>query len=150
MQAGYQVAWLPSYGPEMRGGTANCHVRISDTEIGSPLVAESDVLIAMNRPSLEKFEHELEPGGLLLYDSRLITIKPTRTDIDIIAIPATEIADAHRLHEVGQHGDARRLREEDRHPRSRIRDRGLPSFIKAKRTIPLNQQAIEKGAAFVR
>jgi 2-oxoisovalerate ferredoxin oxidoreductase beta subunit len=149
MQAGYQVAWLPSYGPEMRGGTANCHVRISDTEIGSPLVAESDVLIAMNRPSLEKFEHELKPGGLLLYDSHLITVKPTRTDVEVVAIPATEIADG-----IGSTKSANMVMLGAYVKKTGILDlasvsEALPSFIKAKRTIPLNQQAIEKGAAFV-
>ena len=88
MDAGKEVTWIPSYGPEMRGGTANCHVRISDVEIGSPLVAESDVLIAMNRPSLEKFEGDIRPGGLLMYDSSLIDISPTRTDVEIVKIPA--------------------------------------------------------------
>lgn len=149
MQAGYQVAWLPSYGPEMRGGTANCHVRISDTEIGSPLVAESDVLIAMNRPSLEKFEHEIKPGGLLMYDNSLITVKPTRTDIEIIAIPATEIADG-----IGSTKSANMVMLGAYVKKTGILDlasvsEALPSFIKAKKTIPLNQQAIEKGATFV-
>ncbi len=149
MQAGYQVAWLPSYGPEMRGGTANCHVRISDVEIGSPLVAEADVLIAMNRPSLEKFEHELKPGGLLFYDSSLITIKPTRSDIEVIAVPATEVADA-----IGSTKSANMVMLGAYVKKTGILDlasvvEALPTFIKAKRTIPLNQQALNKGAEYV-
>jgi 2-oxoisovalerate ferredoxin oxidoreductase beta subunit len=149
MQAGYQVAWLPSYGPEMRGGTANCHVRISDVEIGSPLVAEADVLIAMNRPSLEKFEHEVKPGGLLFYDSSLITIKPTRSDIEVIAVPATEIADA-----IGSTKSANMVMLGAYVKKTGILDlasvvEALPTFIKAKRTIPLNQQALNKGAEYV-
>ncbi|MBN1551453.1 2-oxoacid:acceptor oxidoreductase family protein [bacterium] len=88
----YNVAWLPSYGPEMRGGTAHCHVTISEKPIGSPLVTNSTVCIAMNKPSQEKFEKELVPGGLLIRNSSMIDIAPERTDIEILSIPATEIA----------------------------------------------------------
>jgi 2-oxoisovalerate ferredoxin oxidoreductase beta subunit len=93
MRAGRQVSWLPSYGPEMRGGTANCHVIISDKPIGSPLVSETDVLIAMNRPSLEKFQPEVRRGGVILYDSSLISGVALRDDLQVIPLPATEIAD---------------------------------------------------------
>ncbi len=93
MHAGRQVSWLPSYGPEMRGGTANCHVIISDKPIGSPLVSETDVLIAMNRPSLEKFQPEVRQGGLILYDRSLISGVAFREDVQVAAVPATELAD---------------------------------------------------------
>jgi 2-oxoisovalerate ferredoxin oxidoreductase beta subunit len=93
MRAGRQVSWLPSYGPEMRGGTANCHVMISDQPIGSPLVSETDVLVAMNRPSLEKFQSDVCPGGLILYDSSLISGVTLRENVRVIAVPATKIAD---------------------------------------------------------
>jgi Pyruvate/2-oxoacid:ferredoxin oxidoreductase gamma subunit len=93
MRAGRQVSWLPSYGPEMRGGTANCHVIISDKAIGSPLVSETDVLIAMNRPSLEKFQPDVRLGGVILYDSSLISGVALRDDLRVIPLPATEIAD---------------------------------------------------------
>jgi 2-oxoisovalerate ferredoxin oxidoreductase beta subunit len=93
MRQGLHVSWLPSYGPEMRGGTANCHVNISTTPIGSPLVSAPSVLIAMNKPSLEKFESEVMTGGLIIYDSSLIDRAPERGDVDVIALPATEIAD---------------------------------------------------------
>jgi 2-oxoisovalerate ferredoxin oxidoreductase beta subunit len=93
MLAGYHVSWLPSYGPEMRGGTANCHVNIRDIEVGSPMVSDPTVLIALNRPSLEKFEPDMRPGGLLIYDTSLIDIEPSRTDLDILPIPATKMAD---------------------------------------------------------
>lgn len=89
----YHVSWLPSYGPEMRGGTANCHVNIRDIEVGSPVVSNPTVLIAMNRPSLEKFEADVITGGLIIYDTSLIEIEPTRTDVEILRLPATEIAD---------------------------------------------------------
>ncbi len=93
MRQGLHVSWLPSYGPEMRGGTANCQVNISASEIGSPLVSIPTVLIAMNNPSLDKFEAEVDPAGLIIYDSSLIDHAPTRTDVESLAIPATEIAD---------------------------------------------------------
>lgn len=93
MRAGRQVSWLPSYGPEMRGGTANCHVIISDQAIGSPLVSETDVLLAMNRPSLEKFQAEVVAGGTILYNESLISEVQLRDDVEVIAIPATALAE---------------------------------------------------------
>ncbi|MCL4426610.1 MAG: 2-oxoacid:acceptor oxidoreductase family protein [Firmicutes bacterium] len=92
MLEGRKVSWLPSYGPEMRGGTANCSVVISDTEVGSPVVTEPTSLIVMNRPSLDRFEGWLKPGGLLLYNSSLIDVKPRRADVRVIAIPTNEVA----------------------------------------------------------
>ena len=92
MKHGYHVSWIPSYGPEMRGGTANCHVNICDEPIGSPLVTHPTVLIALNRPSLDKFEDEVESGGLIIYDSSLIDREPKRKDVELIALPATAMA----------------------------------------------------------
>jgi 2-oxoglutarate ferredoxin oxidoreductase subunit gamma len=89
---GKQVSWLPSYGPEMRGGTANCQVAVSDEPIGSPILNKADVVIAMNGPSFEKFENTIVPNGIMIYDSALITNKPSRTDIRYIGIPATQFA----------------------------------------------------------
>ena len=86
------VSWIPSYGPEMRGGTANCAVVISTESIGSPIVTEPTTLIVMNRPSLDRFEQAVRPGGLLIYNSSLIDREPRRTDIRIIAVPAVEMA----------------------------------------------------------
>lgn len=86
------VSWLPSYGPEMRGGTASCSVIISDEEVGSPIISEPDVLIAMNLPSFEKFEPTVKAGGIVIADSSLIETKSTRTDIDVHYIPATALA----------------------------------------------------------
>lgn len=94
MRQGYQVSWLPSYGPEMRGGTAHCHVNLSAEPIGSPLISHPSVLIAMNQPSLVKFEPEVASGGLIIYDSSLIEKGPTRADVEVIALPATAMADA--------------------------------------------------------
>jgi len=86
------VSFLPSYGPEMRGGTSNCHVIISDEPIGSPILNSATVVMAMNRPSLDKFESYLEPGGILLMDSSLVNREPNRKDIKVFPIPATQIA----------------------------------------------------------
>ena len=80
---GKQVSWLPSYGPEMRGGTANCSVIISDEPIGSPIVDKPDVLVAMNLPSLEKYENEVVSGGKIFVDSTMIDKKVDRTDVDV-------------------------------------------------------------------
>jgi len=92
MREDLQVSWIPSYGPEMRGGTANCHVKLSRDTIGSPLVTHSTVLVAMNRPSLEKFENDVIEGGIILWDSSLIDVEPKREDVVRIPIPATELA----------------------------------------------------------
>ncbi|MEF9895344.1 MAG: 2-oxoacid:acceptor oxidoreductase family protein [Clostridia bacterium] len=92
MLDGKEVTWMPSYGPEMRGGSANCAVVISDEPVGSPKVEDADVVIAMNKPSLALFEKNLVPGGALLYNSSLIDIAPSRTDIKVVAVPCNEIA----------------------------------------------------------
>ena len=87
-----QVSWLPSYGPEMRGGTANCNVILSETPVGSPIVNTPDVLIAMNLPSLEKYVDSVVPGGQIYLDSSLIDAKVSRTDVEVFYIPATQMA----------------------------------------------------------
>ncbi|MCL2706943.1 MAG: 2-oxoacid:acceptor oxidoreductase family protein [Dehalococcoidia bacterium] len=92
-----EVSWLPSYGPEMRGGTANCSVILSDERIGSPIVSAPDILICMNLPALDKFEPAMARGGLLFYDSSLISRKPERCDISAFEIPATQIATDHQM-----------------------------------------------------
>ena len=89
---GKEVSWLPSYGPEMRGGTANCHVMIADKEIGSPIVVNPSVLVAMNLPSLVKFESTVKPEGVIIIDSSLIDREAERDDVTKIKIPATQIA----------------------------------------------------------
>ncbi len=91
------VSWLPSYGPEMRGGTANCSVCLSDQPIGSPLVLTPDALIAMNLPSYDKFIDKVVPGGVAVIDSSLIDKKCERTDIKCFYVPATELAQTENL-----------------------------------------------------
>lgn len=87
-----QVSWLPSYGPEMRGGTANCNVILSEEPVGSPIVTSPDVLIAMNLPSLQKYVDAVVPGGQIYVDSTLIAEKVERTDVEVYYIPATKMA----------------------------------------------------------
>ncbi len=93
MDAGKQVTWIPSYGPEMRGGTANCTVVIADQEIGSPLVKNPPLVIALNLPSFDKYEHEMQAGGTLVVNQSMVDRGAKRTDIHAIFVPANEIAE---------------------------------------------------------
>lgn len=150
MEAGYNVSWIPSYGPEMRGGTANCHVNLSKNRVGSPLVSRPTVLVAMNLPSLDKFEGLVVPGGLIIYDSSLINRAPNRNDVEVLAIPATELADKLGNTRVanmiifGAYIEYTGVLSKD----SVIN--ALPNFLKKKTMVPLNKMAIEKGIEFVR
>ena len=94
---GKEVSWLPSYGPEMRGGTANCSVCISDQPIGSPLVTSPEVLVAMNAPSFDKFIDTVAPGGKVIIDSSLIDRKNPREDVSLYAVPATALSNEKGL-----------------------------------------------------
>ena len=89
---GKNVSWLPSYGPEKRGGTANCSVIISDDPVGSPIVSEPNCLVAMNLPSLRRYENSVVPGGMILVDSTLINEKVERDDVSVFYVPATKMA----------------------------------------------------------
>ena len=93
MLVGKHVSWLPSYGPEMRGGTANCSVIVSDNEVASPLVDMADVIVAMNLPSLDKFESHVRPGGVLVINSSIIERKSVRDDITVVYCDANNIAE---------------------------------------------------------
>ncbi len=95
MMEGKYVSHIPSYGAEMRGGTANCSVVISDEEVASPVIEHPDICIALNTPSLLKFEPKIRKGGLLIYNSSLITEKPSRSDIVVVALDANGIAEKH-------------------------------------------------------
>lgn len=97
MLIGKEVTWLPSYGPEMRGGTANCSVILSDEQIGSPIVTCPDILVCMNLPSLDKYEGQMKAGGMLFLDSSLIDRQVLRTDIKTFYIPATKLADDNEM-----------------------------------------------------
>ena len=93
MDAGKAVTWIPSYGPEMRGGTANCTVVIADEEIGSPVVKNPDLALAMNLPSLDKYESMVKPGGVLVVNESMVDRPATRTDITVVSIPCNKIAE---------------------------------------------------------
>lgn len=98
---GKEVSWLPSYGPEMRGGTANCSVCLSDDPIGSPLVVTPDVLMVMNLPSLDKFIDSVVPGGLVIIDSSIVDKKVSRKDVNVAYIDATRLAEDNDLKGMG-------------------------------------------------
>lgn len=149
MQAGYHVSWIPSYGPEMRGGTANCNVNLSDRKIGSPLVSRPTVLIAFNLPSLDKFESKVEKGGLIFYNQSMIDRQVQRNDVESIAIPATEMAE-----KIGDARVANMFVLGAYAQRTAVLDQqtlidSLPHFIKRKNLIPLNQKAIKEGAKWM-
>jgi 2-oxoglutarate ferredoxin oxidoreductase subunit gamma len=142
-----EVTWMPSYGPEMRGGTANCIVIVSDSRISSPIVTVFDTVIALNQPSLEKFEKAVKPGGILLYDSTSIIVPPTRTDIRIVPIAAGEEAvnmkNSRVLNMIVLGAFIERARVVD-----------IASIMKAMRKVlperyhhllPLNEQALRRG-----
>ena len=97
MMEGKEVSWLPSYGPEMRGGTANCSVIVSDEPVGSPIVSKPNILMVMNLPSLDKYENDVKAGGKIFVDSSLIGRKVNRTDVDVYYVPATQLASDNGL-----------------------------------------------------
>jgi 2-oxoglutarate ferredoxin oxidoreductase subunit gamma len=92
MRAGREVTWLPAYGPEMRGGTCNCTVVLSDRPIGSPISKSPHGLVVLNLPSLDKFEAAVRPGGIIVVNTSLISRLPQRTDVRVVAVPANEVA----------------------------------------------------------
>ena len=145
-----EVSWIPSYGPEMRGGTANCMVQLKHKEIGSPVISRPDVLFAFNRPSLEKFEADVKPGGLIIYDSSLIDSPPAREDVTILGIPATKLADElgntriANMVTVGAFLEITGLLEKESVVKA------MPSFITRERLISLNEKAVNKGMEFVK
>ena len=142
-----QVSWLPSYGPEMRGGTANCSVVISDSPVGSPIITSPDVLIAMNLPSLQKFVDAVVPGGIIILDSTLIDAKVERTDVKVFYIPATQMAkDAGFSTLANMILTGKVLKETDALTFEGNRET-LESFIPAKKAslIDINCQALQTG-----
>lgn len=101
MDVGKEISWLPSYGPEMRGGTANCSVCISDDKIGSPLVTSPDILAVMNTPSFDRFESKVKSGGIIFADSAMTERETVREDVEFHKIPASELADKNGLTGMG-------------------------------------------------
>ena len=151
MVEGKEIAWMPSYGPEMRGGTANCITILSSKKISSPILSSFDTVIALNQPSMDKFSARVKPGGLLLYESGTILQPSTRTDIDIVGIPAT--SEAIRLNNprimnmimLGAYIYLRNVVQVD--SVLEALKKVLPE--KYHHTLPLNQQALERGEELV-
>lgn len=147
------VSWLPSYGPEMRGGTANCNVIISSDAVGSPVVIDSTSAIVMNRPSLDKFEPLVVPGGKLFVNSSLIDTKTKREDIEVYYVPANEIADkignprVANMVMLGAFLEATKAVEVDT-----ILNRAFTAVFGENRSdlLPINKEALEKGAEVVK
>ncbi|MGI6663862.1 MAG: 2-oxoacid:acceptor oxidoreductase family protein [Christensenellaceae bacterium] len=151
LDEGKNVSWLPSYGPEMRGGTANCSVVVSDEEVGSPVVVQPDCVVVMNRPSLEKFEHTIAPGGKLFINSSIIDVKAAREDIDVYYIPASEIANELGNARVANMVMLGALLAETAvvSPKTAIACLARSFGERRAHLIPVNEEALEKGAAAV-
>ena len=149
---GREVTWMPAYGPEQRGGTANVTVIVSDKPISSPIVDSYDTAVILNQQSLDKFECKVKPGGTLIYDPYGIHHKPTRTDITIIPVNATEAAiemgnsKTYNMILLGALLKARPLMEDD------AVIRGLRKTLPERHhhLIPLNQEAITRGKSLVK
>ena len=142
-----EVTWLPSYGPEMRGGTASCSVIISDDPIGSPLVPNPDVLIAMNLPSLDKFEDAVVPGGMIFCDSSLIGREVKRTDVKAFPIPATKMASDEGVTTLANMiVMGKMLKETNMFPAETI-DKTLGKVVSARKQslLEMNKKAIQMG-----
>ena len=150
MVQGKQLSWLPSYGPEMRGGTANCSVILSDTPVGSPIITNPDVLVAMNLPSLQKFVDTVVPGGVIILDSTLIDAKVERTDVKVCYVPATQMAkDAGFSTLANMILTGKVLKESDAVAFDGNKET-LEAFIPAKKAnlIDINCQALQAGYDF--
>lgn len=153
MTEGKNVSWLPSYGPEMRGGTANCNVIISSDKVGSPIVIDSTSAIVMNKPSLDKFEDLVVENGRLFINSSLIDRKATREDLEVYYVPANEIADeignprVANMVMLGAYLEATGVVEVDT-----ILNKAFQAVFGESKAhlLPINKEALEKGAELVR
>lgn len=146
---GRELSWLPSYGPEMRGGTANCSICLSDEPIGSPLVTNPNVLVAMNRPSLDKFIGDVEPGGVVLLDSSLIDVKVERDDVSVHYVPASKLAEENGLKGLANIILVGKLFKEVGFCSAETLDNALQKCIPARKAsmLDFNRKAIEIGSA---
>ncbi|MCL6466664.1 MAG: 2-oxoacid:acceptor oxidoreductase family protein [candidate division WOR-3 bacterium] len=146
MKMGKEVVWLPSYGPEMRGGTANCTVIIADEPIASPIIAHPRDTVVMNRPSLEKFCPTQKPGGVAVVNSSLINIRPNRDDILIVEVPANEIAiqagssRSANMVMLGAYAGATKIV-----PLNMVLEQVKEEFEKRPKLIPVNLKCVEQG-----
>ena len=144
------ISWLPSYGPEMRGGTANCSVVLSDMPVGSPIITAPDVLVAMTLPSLQKFVDTVVPGGKIFVDSTLIDAKVERTDVEVFYIPATQMAKDAGFATLANMILMGKVIKETQAVRFDNNLETLQSFIPAKKAklIDINCQALQAGYDF--
>jgi 2-oxoglutarate ferredoxin oxidoreductase subunit gamma len=146
MDQGYEVVWIPSYGPEMRGGTAYCTVVISDRPIGSPIIRNPKHLVAMNRPSLEKFAPAVKSGGIIFINSSIISIDAGRDDVDVLKVPIIEIAkelgNVKASNIVALAAFVSRSQVVDF---ERLRESVKVKFASKEKLIPLNMKALEEG-----
>ena len=142
-----ELSWLPSYGPEMRGGTCNCSVSLSDEPIGSPLVVEPNILLAMNQPSLEKFEDSVVKDGFIFVDSSLINRLPERTDVKSFNIPATNIAEENGLKGLGNVIMVGKIFKETGFCKEETLEAAIRKVVPARKAamIDLNLKALEIG-----
>lgn len=150
MDEGKQVTWIPSYGPEMRGGTANCTVIISDEVIGSPLVLHPQAVIAMNLPSLDKYEPAVKPGGVLVINTSMVDRKATRKDIRVIEVDANKVAEKlgdKRMSNMVLLGAL--LSQLDVMPEAAI-EKALQAHLPERhhKLLPKNYEALHEGAQF--
>ena len=143
------VSWLPSYGPEMRGATANCSVTVSDEPVGSPIVDVPDVLIAMNLPSLDKYENTVAAGGKIFADSTLISRRVERNDVDVYYIPATQLASDNGLTTLANMIIMGKVLKETNGFGENVRD-ALSKVVSAKHAdmLDFNLKALEIGKNF--
>lgn len=147
---GKQVSWLPSYGPEMRGGTANCSVCISDADISSPLVLEPEYLIVMNKPSYDKFIGTVKPGGKAFIDSSFIDDKCERTDIECFYLPATQLAEDNDLNGMANIILTGKMLKESSITTLEVIEKGLSKCVPPSKTalIGANLKAIQLGLEY--
>ena len=150
LMEGREISWLPSYGPEMRGGTANCSVCVSDKEIGSPLILAPNALIAMNLPSFDKFIDDVKPGGTVIVDSSMISKKTDRTDITVYYVPATKMAEENDIKGLGNIILLGKLFKAIGFCSAEALDAGLVKCIPAKKPqmLDFNRKALKLGMEF--
>jgi len=151
MDEGREVTWIPSYGPEMRGGTANCTVVIAEEEIGSPMVRNPQAVIAMNLPSLDKYEPSIRPGGILVVNTSIADREIMRSDIRVVRIPGSEIAEALGERRMGNMVLLGGLLANLPVLPLKAVERALKDHLPARhhRLLPLNIQALNRGAEFI-
>ncbi len=147
LMEGLEVSWLPSYGPEMRGGTANCSICLSDRSIGSPLVTQPDVLVALNLPSLDKFVDAVVPGGIIIVDSSLISKKVERDDVKVFYVPATSLAEENGVKGLANIITVGKLFEETKLVSEESLMKAIQKCVPAKKAamVEFNKKAIALG-----